>query len=135
MKSFIIAGLMALTAGAAFAQDKPVDATAGGSASSSSSSSTTGMCMAPVTPVQWSPAALPAKPALPSCVNPTTRVTTCSKTVLDRYNAAIENRNAAIQKRVDDVNAYIETLNHYNLAVTDYNNCEVHRLNGLLKAQ
>jgi hypothetical protein len=131
MKIVIATAVLALIAGAALAQDKPAETGAAASASSASAP----VCVAPAAPAQWQPNAIPEKPKLPSCVNPNTRISTCSKTVLDRYNAAVETRDAAIHKMVDDANLYIQTLNHYNLAVTDYNNCEVHRLNGLLQAQ
>ncbi len=90
--------------------------------------------MAPVAPVQWTPPPLPRKPAVPSCLDLKSHISTCSKTVLDRYNAAVEARNAAVRTRVSASGDYIQLLNHYTLAVNDYENCEVHRLNDALHA-
>ncbi len=135
MKILIAAAMLALAAGAAMAQDKPAAAAnttaASSSESSSSSSAPAGTCTAPVAPPSWSPT-LPPKPVAPSCLNLTTRMSTCSRAVLDRYNAAVETHNAQLRKSISETNAYIDTLNRFSRAANDYDLCEVDRLNRLI---
>jgi hypothetical protein len=144
MKIIFAAGLLTLAAGAALAQDKPAETAASDVSrvegntvavtGSSASSASAGVCTAPAAPPVWSPAPLPHKAAVPSCLNLTTHTTTCSKAVLDHYNAAVQARNDALREAINQTNAYLATLNRFTRDANDYNNCEVDRLNKLLDA-
>ncbi len=134
MKTIVAVGILTLVAGAAVAQDKTTEPAAIVASSSSTSDPAAQVCTAPSAPTPWSPEALPAKPGIPSCLNLKTHTSTCSKTVLDRYNAAVETRNNALSKQATQGNDYVDALNHYTRAVNDYNNCEVHRINAAVQA-
>ncbi len=91
-------------------------------------------CVIPVAPTPYVIPVLPPKPAMPKCVNPTTRISTCAHAVLVKYNDAVEARNNALEDEVAGNNAYVNLLNTYMLQVNTYTNCEIHRLNAAVAA-
>lgn len=91
-------------------------------------------CVVPVPPTPYVVPVLPAKPVMPKCINPATRLSTCSHAVLIKYNSAIDARNDALQAEVASGNAYVSALNNYMMQVNTYNNCEIRRLNAAVEA-
>ncbi len=91
-------------------------------------------CVAPTAPTPYVIPVLPPKPDMPKCVNPATHMSTCSHAVLAKYNAAVEARNDALDAQVTGSNTYVNELNTYMTLATNYNNCEIHRLNAATRA-
>jgi hypothetical protein len=71
----------------------------------------------------------PVKPVRPTCINEVTRISTCRPSVLNAYNAGINDYNAALSKFNLAGNAYIDALNHWTRSAGEYGNCEVQALN------
>ncbi len=93
------------------------------------------VCVLPVAPVPYMKPDMPPKPAMPSCINMKTRISTCSQPVLKKYNTAIDAWNASFQRAMTGANDYIDALNKYSRANSDYNNCEITRINKMFAAE
>jgi ABC-type transporter Mla subunit MlaD len=90
------------------------------------------VCTAPVAPPQHTPAALPADPVAPDCLDLTSKKSKCSSKVMDAYNDALADQNARKSAIVDGFNTYIGALNDYTRSVSAYAKCEQTRTRALL---
>ncbi len=89
-------------------------------------------CAAPGAPPPYLPAALPAEPIPPKCLNLEKNTTTCSDRVLNDWNAKSKVQNDLKRARVNEMNAYTRELQAYQHAATDYAQCEQDRVSKLL---
>lgn len=92
------------------------------------------VCTPAVMPAPYAPAAMPAKPVMPSCINPDTHVSKCARKVLDKYNGDVDAYNIALQDLLDGENVYVAALNKYLGDANAYSNCEIRRMNALVTA-
>jgi hypothetical protein len=86
------------------------------------------LCNAPAAPALYLPAALPAEPAPPKCINLEKNTTTCSTKVFNDWNAKIKAHNDLKRGRIAEMNAYTRELQKYQHAATDYAQCESNRI-------
>lgn len=80
-------------------------------------------CVAPQVPAVVR-SVKPQRPALPSCINETTRRHTCSNRVINAYDAAMTAYGAAFEAHVAELNAYVKKLSEYTTAAVEYGQCE-----------
>ncbi len=91
------------------------------------------VCTPAALPTPYVPASIPAKPVMPSCIDPDTHISKCSKKVLDKYNSDVDTYNAALEVLLNQSNGYLQQLNKYMGDANVYSNCEVRRINGLMR--
>lgn len=116
----VFAVMMSLAwAGGALAEEAPVKSTWD--------------CKAPIAPAPLVTPTVAAKPVMPSCINPATRLSTCSNKVLVAYNNAVDARNSDLEKAAVVTDGYQDALNTYVREASSYANCEVSRLNSELR--
>jgi hypothetical protein len=72
---------------------------------------------------------LPPKPVEPSCIDPTTRASTCSAVEIKTFNAAVTVYNGKLAKFGIDAHAYVDALNRWQRSADEYSKCEVDLLN------
>lgn len=122
MKRFLaVTVILAFYATPAFAQEVPALAT-----------SSPTLCSAPTAPPLYLPAALPAEPTPPKCVNIEKNTTTCSNKVFNDWQTKVSAHNDLKRKRVTEMNAYGRELQRYQNAATNYAQCEQERVAELL---
>ncbi|MDP3740681.1 MAG: hypothetical protein Q8R02_25060 [Hyphomonadaceae bacterium] len=85
-------------------------------------------CTAPAAPATYLPAALPADPATPKCLNLEKNLSTCTDRVLNDWNAKSKAQNDLKRARVNEMNAYTRELQKYQNSATDYAQCEQERV-------
>ena len=89
-------------------------------------------CTAPTAPA---PIALemPPKPVDPSCAGADGNVSRCSRKQVADFNAQVDAYNKALGPANEKLGEYVLALNGYQLAVTKYANCEINRVNAMVK--
>ena len=116
---YAIAALLACAAVPAFAQETPAPVVSSA-------------CQAP-TPPALVTVEMPPKPVDPSCAGPNGNISKCSRKQVADFNASVDTYNNALGPANEKLSAYVQTLNSYSLAATKYVNCEIKRVNDLLK--
>ena len=119
---FIAIAMLAVFAGPAFAQVTPDPSTLQVNPNGPS------LCNAPSAPALYLPAALPAEPTPPKCVDLARNTTTCSTKVFNDWNAKIKAHNDLKRARISEMNAYSRELQKYQHAATEYAICEQNRV-------
>ena len=90
------------------------------------------LCIAPVAPPLYLPAAIPDEPVPPKCINLAKNTTTCSAKVFNEWSAKIKEHDDLKRNRVAGMNAYGRELQKYQHAATEYAICEQNRVSELL---
>jgi hypothetical protein len=85
-------------------------------------------CTAPAAPAPYLPAALPADPPTPKCLNLEKNTSTCTDRVLNDWNAKSKAHSDLKRTRVNEMNAYTRELQKYQNGATDYAQCEQERV-------
>jgi hypothetical protein len=90
-------------------------------------------CAAPTAPPAPVSLDMPPKPADPPCAGADGNVSRCSRKQVADFNAQVDAYNKALGPANEKLGEYVLALNGYQLAVTKYANCEINRVNGLVK--
>lgn len=105
--------LLALIAAPAFAQQTPA-------------------CQPPEPPARVT-IELPPKPVDPPCAGPNGNISRCSKKQVTEFNASVDAYNTALGPANEKLGEYVQALSSYQLATTKYANCEINRVNALVR--
>jgi len=111
--------LLALIAAPAFAQQ-------GAPANAASA------CQPPNPPAQVT-LQLPPKPVEPACAGPNGNISKCSKKQIADFNAQVDAFNTALGPANEKLGEYVQALSSYQLGATKYANCEINRVNALVR--
>jgi hypothetical protein len=90
-------------------------------------------CATPTAPPAPVSLDMPPKPADPPCAGADGNVSRCSRKQVADFNAQVDAYNKALGPANEKLGEYVLALNGYQLAVTKYANCEINRVNGLVK--
>jgi hypothetical protein len=87
-------------------------------------------CGAPPTmPSMTRPQNPPVKPQLPPCINPQTRISTCSAKVRERANASVRAYNQGLATFNVAAGQFVDAYNLWGRTTVQYANCEITALN------
>ena len=93
-------------------------------------------CGAPPTmPSMARPQNPPVKPQLPPCINPQTRMSTCSAKVLERANASVRAYNQGLATFNAAAGQFVDAYNLWGRTTVQYANCEITALNNETSGQ
>lgn len=84
-------------------------------------------CKAPEAPPTPATIQMPPKPVDPPCGD------RCTRKQINDFNAQVDAYNRALGPANVTLGEYVLALNGYQLSVTKYANCEINRVNALVK--